>query len=127
MPSGASTKGVPGHFMKDECRIPKLCPGSCMRTTQPEEALYQVSRAAHVHDGHDDRSRRERRRVDERLGDRLDERTHHLEASHPQAIALLPAPDVDRLAGDQIGVGVEDEAQLVVTAANDEVVVAGPV
>ena len=31
------------QVMADEWRMPKLCPGSWMRTPQPAEALYQVS------------------------------------------------------------------------------------
>src|SRR3954454_5424239 len=41
---GASMNVDPPHAIDDECCMPKLCPGSCTSTTQPSEALYQVSR-----------------------------------------------------------------------------------
>src|SRR2546423_12479606 len=45
-PTGSSRKltapAGPLQAMADECCMPKLCPGSCTSTTQPEELLYQV-------------------------------------------------------------------------------------
>ena len=39
---GSSSIELVPHFSDDECCMPKLCPGSCTRTTQPTEWLYQV-------------------------------------------------------------------------------------
>src|SRR5262249_27605474 len=42
---GSSRKAADGpHASDEECCMPKLCPGSCTRTTQLVEALYQVLR-----------------------------------------------------------------------------------
>src|SRR5215471_3412900 len=43
LPCGVSTNDCVPHVIDDECCMPKLCPGSCTRTTQPADALYQVS------------------------------------------------------------------------------------